>query len=202
MNFLLIARAQAMRRVIVFGARVFACLVVICALPACDAGCPEGYTLQGKTCRSLANSLHDAAAADDDSGLRGTSSGAATATAGASGSASKPPPIDPGTEWMCMKSSEGQCTSCKQDNDCPKRVCEHGFCMDCRDTSQCGAEETCISQRCIPDRKPSSIWTTSGGGQASSQGFKLQLSIGTPSPAASASTGGFKLQVAPGAGLF
>jgi hypothetical protein len=103
---------------------------------------------------------------------------------------------------MCMKNNAGECTSCKQDNDCPKRVCEQGFCMDCRDSSQCSAAESCISNRCVPERKPSSIWTTSGGGQASAAGFKLQVSVGTPAPAGNAAASGYKLSLAPGGGLF
>jgi hypothetical protein len=199
MNFQPIPMVQVARQVLALGAGT----VAIFALMGCDAGCPEGYVLQGKICHPFNNTLMKDAATDEDAGPHRTSSGAVAATPRLGGStAVKPAAIDPATEWMCMKSSAGQCTSCKQDNDCPKRVCEQGFCMDCRDTSQCAAAETCISQRCVPDRKPSSIWSTSGGGQTSSQGFKLQLSVGTPSPAASASASGYKLQVAPGAGLF
>jgi hypothetical protein len=113
-----------------------------------------------------------------------------------------PQMIDPTTQWMCMKGATGDCTSCKQDADCPKHVCEQGYCMDCRDVSQCPAANSCISNRCVPERKPSSLWPTSGGGQTSATGLKLQVSLGTPAPAATASTTGFKLSVAPGAGAF
>jgi hypothetical protein len=101
-----------------------------------------------------------------------------------------------------MKNGAGDCTSCKQDADCPKHVCEQGYCMDCREASQCAAASSCISNRCVPERKPSSIWTTSGGGETSGPGFKLQISAGTPAPAATASTTGFKFSVAPGTGSF
>jgi hypothetical protein len=103
---------------------------------------------------------------------------------------------------MCMKNHAGECTSCKLDSDCPKRVCELGFCMDCRDASQCSAAESCISNRCVPERKPSSIWATSGGGQASATGFKLEISVGTPAPAGYAAASGYKVSVAPGSGLY
>ena len=111
-------------------------------------------------------------------------------------------PIDPTIEWMCTKNSAGECTSCKQDTDCPSQVCEQGYCMDCRDSMQCAAAESCISHRCVPERKPSSIWQVSGGGQTNAAGLKLQLSVGMPTPATSAATGGFKISVAPGAGNF
>jgi hypothetical protein len=122
--------------------------------------------------------------------------------AGGVGTKANAASIDPTTQWMCMKNAAGGCTSCKQDADCPNHVCEHGYCMDCRDASQCGAADSCIENRCVPERKPSSVWATSGGGQTSAVGFKLQVSVGVPAPVASASAYGFKLSVAPGAGSF
>jgi hypothetical protein len=156
---------------------------------ACDPGCPRGYVEQGKYC-------HAESSLTADAGVD------AAAQPGLAGSGSKTPLIDPRIQWMCMKNDTGTCTTCKQDSDCPKRVCEQGFCMDCRDASQCGAADSCISNRCIPERTPSRIWTAAGGGQSSATGFKVQVSVGTPSPATNASAAGFKLNVAPGAGLF
>ena len=131
-------------------------------------------------------------------------SGAHTQGASAAGptGARSTTPTDPTVEWMCMKNGAGDCTACKQDADCPTDVCEHGYCMDCRDASQCDAANSCISNRCVPERKPSNLWTTSGGGQISTIGFKLQMSVGAPAPAADAAAPGFKLSVAPGAGSF
>jgi hypothetical protein len=131
-------------------------------------------------------------------------SGAHTQGASAAGptGARSTTPTDPTVEWMCMKNGAGDCTACKQDADCPKDVCEHGYCMDCRNPSQCDAANSCISNRCVPERKPSNLWTTSGGGQISTIGFKLQMSVGAPAPAADAVAPGFRLSVAPGAGSF
>lgn len=120
----------------------------------------------------------------------------------AAGSKRNAATIDPTIEWMCTKNTKGECTSCKQDTDCQSHVCERGYCMDCRDVSQCGAADSCIANRCVPERKPTSVWATSGGGQTGAVGFKLQVSIGVPAPAATASAAGFKLSVAPGAGSF
>jgi hypothetical protein len=181
---------------------------------ACSANCPPGTVEQGKFCRK-ADALTADAGADTDAASQPESSGSGgmnhataggggtTGRVGASGAGgSKAPPIDPTIEWMCMKNAAGECTSCKQDGDCPKHICEQGFCMDCRDASQCGAADSCISNRCVPERKPSSIWTTAAGGQTSAAGFKVQLSVGTPSPATSASAAGYKVSVAPGGGLY
>ena len=131
-------------------------------------------------------------------------SGAHTPGSSAAGPTGARPttPADPTVEWMCMKNGAGDCTACKQDADCPKDVCEHGYCMDCRDSSQCDAANSCISNRCVPERKPSNLWTTSAGGQISTGGFKLQMSVGAPAPAADAVAPGFRLSVAPGAGSF
>ena len=67
--------------------------------------------------------------------------------------------VDSTTQWMCTKNTAGECTSCNQDADCPSYVCERGYCMDCRDLSQCGAANSCIANRCVPERKPASVWT-------------------------------------------
>jgi hypothetical protein len=189
--------------------------LLVFQLAACSGKCPAGTVAQGKFCRKESALTADAAV--DEAGGPGSSgsggvnpiaagTGAIAAAAGRAGTSgsggSMSPPIDPATQWMCMKNNFGECTSCKQDTDCSKRVCEQGFCMDCRDTSQCNADESCISNRCVPERKPSSIWTTSGGGQTTTAGFKLQLSIGTPSPAGNAAASGYKVSLAPGAGLF
>ena len=158
--------------------------------PRCDGG--------------VGNDRKDCAMTDAeqaDSGDTGSSTQAADA-AGKAGNRPTTPAVDPAIEWMCMKNSAGACTSCKQDTDCPKHVCEHGYCMDCRDASQCGTADSCISNRCVPERKPSALWDTSGGGQTNAIGFKLQVSVGVPAPAANASALGFKLTVAPGAGSF
>lgn len=122
--------------------------------------------------------------------------------AGPTGARSTTPSVDPVVEWMCMKNGAGECTSCKQDADCPKHVCEHGYCMDCRDASQCIAANSCISNRCVPEREPSNLWMTSAGGHTFTGGFKLQLSVGAPTPAADAVAPDFKLSVVPGAGSF
>ena len=178
---------------------------------ACDdPGCPEGYVLKGDYCRNLANLLAvdagvDAASQPSTSGSGGTTpiaAGASASTGVGGAGGSKPAPIDPTIEWMCMKNNLAECTSCKQDADCPKRVCEQGFCMDCRDASQCGAANSCVSNRCVPERKPSSVWQVSGGGQTSATGLKLQLSIGMPTPTTNAAIGGFKMNAALGAGNF
>jgi hypothetical protein len=120
----------------------------------------------------------------------------------AAGAQNSAPAIDPTVEWMCAKGSAGACTSCTQDRDCASLVCEHGYCMECRDTTQCDAAASCISNRCVPKRTPSSIWTTGGGGLSTASGFRMQLSIGTPSPTAPASAAGYQLSVASGAGSF
>lgn len=180
-------------------------------LPACSSTCPPGTTKQGGWCHRDTDAAIDGAGANaGDTARSGTSAmsngvqaagGSPSSGTGGAGQ-SKPPPIDPTVEWMCMKNAGGECTSCKQDADCPKHVCEQGYCMDCRQSSQCPAANSCISNRCVPERKPSNIWTTSGGGLTTAPGFKLQVSMGTPAPAANTSATGFKVSVAPGAGSF
>jgi hypothetical protein len=192
-------------------------VLTVALLSACKTGCPPGLVKEGGWCRRAGDAAVDGGADAERSGSGvaragaggiGTMMGAASAAGAnaAMGTANagntKSPPIDPTIEWMCMKNAAGECTSCKQDSDCPKHVCEQSFCMDCRDASQCGAADSCIANRCVPERTPSSLWTTAGGGQTSATGFKVQLSVGSPSPATNASAAGFKLNVAPGAGLF
>lgn len=103
---------------------------------------------------------------------------------------------------MCMKNASGACTSCKQDDDCPKHVCERGYCMECRQSSDCAPTESCVSSRCVPERKPARLWVTAGGGITTAPGMRMQVDIGTPTPADTASAPGFKLSVAPGAGSY
>lgn len=167
----------------------------------------DGWCVIPITCPAGSQpSLHHERCEPADGGL-GDSGHTATETNGirrvpATNSPSSKPAVDPMVTWMCTKNSAGACTSCQQDRDCTSQVCELGYCMDCRDAGQCDAAASCVSNRCVPDRKPSSIWTTAGGGLSTANGFKLQLGIGTPSPAATAAATGYQLSVAPGAGNF
>ena len=188
---------------------VWVVVVLAAALSSgCKATCRQGQVLRDGLCHNDQDTAVDGGDEQADSGDQGSSSagtGARTqgaSAAGTNGKKSTTPAIDPTVEWMCMKSGAGECTSCKQDADCPKHVCEHGYCMDCRDASQCGAADSCISNRCVPEREPSTLWATSGGGQTGAVGFKLQVSVGVPAPAATADAPGFKLSVVPGAGNF
>ena len=164
------------------------------ALQACviPKECDGGVINERNQCEVLA-----------DAGGEGSSRESALSSERADGSTSAEPAVDPAVAWMCTKNSAGNCTSCQQDDDCATQVCERGFCMDCRESTQCmSVAASCISNRCVPDRKPSGIWTTSGGGLSTADGLKLQLSIGTPSPAAAASNSGYRLSVAPGSGNY
>ena len=178
-----------------------ACVVALGMWTACDSGCPENYVLQGEDCRYLKNLQKDSGA-DDDSGPSATRSNPTTGTGTTGSPSSKQPAIDSATQWMCMKNPSGECSSCRLDSDCLTRVCEQGFCMDCRDSSQCSADESCISLRCVPSRRPTNIWSSSGGGLMSSPGFRLQVSMGTTSSTSSVTAAGFKLQISPSAGLY
>jgi hypothetical protein len=175
----------------------------------CKAECPRGLVLQGGHCHEQDASVDGgddpaAGAGEESANATGTKALMQSTSAAGAGGPSKltAPAVDPTIEWMCMKSATGECTSCKQDNDCPKHVCEQGFCMDCREASQCAAAESCISNRCVPERKPSSIWQVSGGGETRGPDIKALVTIGTPSPAGYATTSGYKLNIAPGTGLY
>jgi hypothetical protein len=193
--------------------RAIAAIVVLAAsaLTGCKRDCPTGFIKQGSLCQrergdvdAGSEPVAGSAGGTNSRNIAGTGMTSHAASAADAGASSKPqaPAIDPTVQWMCMKNVTGECTSCKKDADCLKHVCEQGYCMDCRESSQCSAASSCISNRCVPDRMPSTIWTTSGGGLTTAPGLKLQVSMGTPAPAASTSATGFKVSVAPGAGSF
>lgn len=187
-----------------------ACVIVLAAAlsSGCKASCRQGQVLRDGLCHNAQDTALDGGDDQADSSDQGSSTaGTGSLTQGVSaadtnGKRSTTPAVDPTVDWMCMKNGAGECTSCNQDADCPSHVCERGYCMDCRDVSHCGAADSCISNRCVPERKPASVWGTAGGGQTVALGFKLQVSVGVPAPAATTNAPGFKLSVAPGAGSF
>jgi hypothetical protein len=177
-------------------------------LLACESKCAPGRVLRNKLCypadadSGQMDATVDGGVLAASNGTAGTGTKKGGATAAGSSSTPASPTIDPAIHWMCTKNAAGECTSCKQDTDCGTHVCERGYCTDCRDTLQCGAANSCISNRCVPTRKPSSVWLVSGGGQTSAAGLKLQLSVGMPTPVTEAAGGGFKMNAALGAGNF
>jgi hypothetical protein len=76
-------------------------------------------------------------------------------------------------------------------------VCEAGKCVQCRAAAECRVDELCVANRCVPDRKPSRIWLSAGGGVVSGTGFKLRVGFGTPEPMGRMSTSGYKLSIGP-----
>ncbi len=86
---------------------------------------------------------------------------------------------------------------CTADKGCAPQVCELGQCVQCRDQTQCRADELCVSQRCVPDRKPSRIWMSAGGGVLTGTGYKLRVGLGTPEPMGRLSATGYKLSIGP-----
>jgi hypothetical protein len=210
MNPVHVARARHQKRGFGLSLRAITLVLLAASLSAaCKSQCRPGLVLRDGLCRSQQAAVADAGSEQADSGETGWNTAgvgaqmqAASAAGTGAGSKANSPSIDPTIGWMCMKNSAGDCTSCKQDADCPRQVCEQGYCMECRDSSQCDAANSCISNRCVPERKPSSVWQVAGGGQTSAAGLKLQLSIGMPTPVTEAVVGGFKMNGALGAGNF
>jgi hypothetical protein len=184
-----------------------ALVLAVCLSTGCKSQCRQGQVLRDGLCH---NTSQDAAVdAGDKIAVDGSAEPLGTGTrmqgASAAGTGVTKPTsaaVDPNIQWMCAKNAAGECTSCRQDADCPSHVCQQNYCMDCRDASQCGVAASCISNRCVPERKLSSLLQVSGGGQTNASGLKLQLSVGMPTPATSAAADGFKLSIEPGAGNF
>jgi hypothetical protein len=165
-----------------------AILAAVGIVSACGTSCPKGTEGRGEDCVQIGSS--------EVAGASGSGRAVSAGVGGRGGAAgSLTQQFDPQTIWQCSKSAGGACTSCRTDVDCPTHVCLQGVCMDCRQTTECGADEQCLSNRCVPDRKPSSVWTTGGGGLTTTGGFKLQTTIGAPQPLGQATTTGFKLSV-------
>ena len=73
----------------------------------------------------------------------------------------------------------------------------------CQANSDCAEALVCQSQECVfvpPERAPTTIVQTSGGGLLTSPGMRLQLRVGAPSPAGRMGGAGHHLTLGPIAG--
>ncbi len=95
--------------------------------------------------------------------------------------------------------SGGQIGSqCTEDSDCLSQVCETNLCVECRAAQDCDRAHLCIENRCVPDRKPSTVWMSAGGGLSTAAGYKLRVSVGAPEPMGFASGTGYRVTIGPG----
>lgn len=127
-----------------------------------------------------ASAVEDASASDDDAG---------------------PGPPRPGDD-----ASMAQCTV---PNDCPSAdafECVQGICVEfaCHALRACQGSDVCEQHACVPfvppERFPSGVFQSSGGGTAKGAHYRLRLSAGAPQPMRTAHSGKYKLTLGAGAG--
>jgi hypothetical protein len=150
-------------------------LSALSSLAACtELNCPDDFVKVGARCRPLGDagpqSHHDAAMPDASA---------------------------PGAD-------------CKNEDECGNPAvfdCIDGTCTQsasCSPDNPCGGAYECSSGTCVPfvppDRLPSSVVSTSGGGTTRSSNYVLRLSIGTPQPMGNAKSSAYSLSAGPGAG--
>jgi hypothetical protein len=103
------------------------------------------------------------------------------------------------TTGLCL---DGLCVQCEADSDCAPGVCESNLCVACRVDADCGEDNVCLpSHECVPDRKPSGVWLSGGGGPTSSATRKARISIGTPQPMGRGTSTTLKFTIGAGAGF-
>ena len=71
----------------------------------------------------------------------------------------------------------------------------------CDATHPCTAPLECVSNKCVaPEREPSGVYQTSGGGITNSASYTLRVGVGMPQPMGVMSSDNYKITVGPGAG--